>query len=302
MDRFEAMKTLLAAVDGGSLSAASRTLGVPLPTVSRRVSDLEAHLRAQIVVRTSRKLLLTDVGRDYVAACRRLLDGLEDAERAAAGEYRAPRGHLVITASVMFGRLHVEPVLLDFLNAYPDIDARLVLADHVVNLVDDHIDVAVRVGSLPDSSMVAIRLGEVGWVTCASPAYLERYGIPDRPEALAKHSCIMFEGLYSNSLWNFGRGKQAAVQPITPRFSVNTADAAISAAVAGTGITRVLSYQVRARVAAGELALILREFEPAPLPVHLVYAGQGLVPLKLRAFLDYAAPRLRLALAGNLDG
>ena len=202
----------------------------------------------------------------------------------------------------MFGRLHVEPVLLDFLNAYPDIDARLVLADHVVNLVDDHIDVAVRVGSLPDSSMVAIRLGEVGWVTCASPAYLERYGIPDRPEALAKHSCIMFEGLYSNSLWNFGRGKQAAVQPITPRFSVNTADAAISAAVAGTGITRVLSYQVRARVAAGELALILREFEPAPLPVHLVYAGQGLVPLKLRAFLDYAAPRLRLALAGNLDG
>ena len=169
MDRFEAMRTLLAAVDGGSLSAASRALRTPLATVSRRVSDLEAHLRTQLLVRSSRRLTLTEAGRAYVAATRRILDDLDDAERGAAGEYRVPRGHLAVTAPVMFGRLHVEPVILSFLDAYPDISVRLTLADHVVNLIDGHVDVAVRIGRLPDSSMVAVRLGAVRWVTCASP-------------------------------------------------------------------------------------------------------------------------------------
>ena len=173
MDRFDAMATLVAAVDCGSLSAASRALGVPLATVSRKVSELEGHLRTQLLIRTSRKLVLTEAGLAYVAASRRILDEIEDAERTASGEYRAPRGHLTITAPVVFGRLHVEPVLLDFLTAYPDISARLVLADQVVNLVDDQVDVAIRIGRLPDSSMIATRLGAVGWVTCASPQYLE---------------------------------------------------------------------------------------------------------------------------------
>ena len=182
MDRFDAMATLVAAVDGGSLSAASRALGMPLATVSRKVSDLEAHLRTQLVVRTSRRLSLTEAGRAYVAASRRILEEIDDAERAASGEYRAPRGHLTITASIMFGRLHVEPVVLDFLNAYPDITARLMLADHVVNLIDDHVDAAIRVGRLARQRMVATRLGAVRWVTCASPEYLEARGTPQTPQ------------------------------------------------------------------------------------------------------------------------
>jgi DNA-binding transcriptional LysR family regulator len=297
MDRIDAMATLIAAVDGGSLSAASRARGMPLATVSRKVSELEAHLRTQLLVRTSRRLSLTEAGRAYVAASRRILDEIDDAERAASGEYSAPRGELTITAPIMFGKLHVEPVVLDFLKAYPDIRARLVFADRVVNLIDDHIDVAIRVGELPDSNMVATRLGSVGWVTCASPAYLEARGEPETPEALVEHDCIMFEGIYSTNLWSFRRGKTSAVIPIRPRLAVNTADAAIAAAAASAGITRVLSYQVRSGVADGALRLVLRPFEPEPLPVHLVYASQSLLPLKLRAFLDFAAPRLKGALA-----
>jgi DNA-binding transcriptional LysR family regulator len=300
MDRLDAMATLVAAVDGGSLSAASRALGMPLATVSRKVSELEAHLRTQLVVRTSRRLTLTDAGRAYVEASRRILDDIDDAERAASGEYHSPRGHLTITAPIVFGRLHVEPIVLEFLKAYPEIDARLVLADHLVNLVDDAVDVAVRIARLPDSSMVATRLGAVGWVTCASPDYLTAHGTPETPEALAGHDCIMFEGLYSGGVWAFGRGKQAREQQIRPRFAVNTADAAIAAAIASAGITRVLSYQVHAAVAAGALRLVLRPFETDPLPVQLVYAGQSLLPLKLRAFLDFAAPRLKESLGAVL--
>ena len=297
MDRLDSMKTLLAAVDGGSLSAASRTLGAPLATVSRKVADLEAHLRTQLVVRTRRGLDLTEAGRAYVGACRRILDEIEEAERAASGEYGAPRGHLTITAPICFGRMHVEPVLLDFLRAYPEINARLVLADHMVNLVDDHIDVAARIGTLPDSSMVATRLGAVGWVTCASPDYLAARGAPETPEALEAHDCIMFEGVYSTNQWSFGRGRDARSLAVRPRFAVNSADAAIAAAVRGAGVTRVLSYQVTAAVAAGTLRLILRPFEPEPMPAHLVYAGHSLLPLKLRAFLDFAGPRLKASLA-----
>ncbi len=296
MDRFEAMRTLLAAVDGGSLSAASRTLRTPLATVSRRVSDLEAHLRTQLLVRSSRRLTLTEAGRAYIAAARRILDDLDDAERGAAGEYRVPRGHLAITAPVMFGRLHVEPVILAFLDAYPDITVRLTLADHVVNLIDGHVDVAVRVGQLPDSSMVAVRLGAIHWVTCASPAYLAAQPVPAVPADLERHACIAFEGLYSTVSWTFAVDGVPATVPIRPRFAVNTADAAIKAALAGAGIARVLSYQVAREVAAGTLALILPDFAPEPLPVHLVYPAQALLPLKLRAFLDFATPRLKAAI------
>jgi DNA-binding transcriptional LysR family regulator len=182
----------------------------------------------------------------------------------------------------MFGRLHVAPVVLDFLAAYPDITARLLLADHVVNLVDEHVDVAVRVGPLPDSLLMATRIGAVSWVTCASPRYLHARGTPETPAGLEGHDCIMFEGLYSTNLWRFATGKTTVAVAIRPRLTVNTADAAIAAAIASAGITRVLSYQVQAAVAAGALRLILRPHEPEPLPVHAVYAGQSLLPLKLR--------------------
>ena len=298
MDRIDAMSTLVAAVDAGSLSGASRALGKPLATVSRKVSDLEAHLGTQLLVRSSRRLALTEAGQAFLASARRILEDLDEAERAASGEYRTPRGHLHITAPIMFGRLHVEPVVLDFLKAYPDITVRLTLADTLMNLVDDHVDLAVRVGRLPDSRLKALRLGEIGWVTCASPDYLARQGEPDSPDALTDHDCVMFEGLYSTASWTFGRGSEAKDISIRPRLSVNSADAAIAAALRGAGVTRVLSYQVAEPVARGDLKLILRPFEPEALPVHVLHAGQSLAPLKLRAFLDFAGPRLKASLAG----
>ena len=298
MDRFEAMRTLVAAVDGGSLSAASRALGVPLPTVSRRVSDLESHLRAQLVVRTSRKLLLTDAGRAFVATCRRVLEDLDEAERAASGEYRSPRGDLLITAPVMFGRLHVEPVVLEFLQAYPEINVRLILADYLIDLAENHVDLALRIGHLPDSSLVATQIGAVCWVTCASPAYLGQHGIPQKLDDLDQHDCIAFEGLYSSNSWAFGSGKAATTIPFQPRFAVNTAAGAIDAAIAGAGIVRVLSYQVADAIADGRLVMVLANFQPEPIPVHLVHAAAAMVPLKLRAFKDFAAPRLKQRIRG----
>lgn len=296
MDRFEAMRTLVAAIDGGSLSAASRTLGVPLPTVSRRVSDLEAHLQAQLVVRTSRKLLLTDAGRSFVATCRRVLDELDEAERAATGEYRAPRGDLLITAPVMFGRLHVQPVVLDFLKAYPEINVRLILADTVVDLVENQVDLALRIGALPDSSLVASRLGTVRWITCASPDYLSQRGVPETLGDLDKHDCIAFEQLYTTDIWTFRKGKETVAVPIRPRFAVNTAIGVLDAAIAGAGIARILSYQAADAIADGRLAIVVPEFQPEPLPVHLIHTGQAILPLKLRAFADFAVPRLKARL------
>jgi DNA-binding transcriptional LysR family regulator len=293
MDRLDAMKTLIAAVDGGSLSAASRVLNMPLATVSRKVSDLEAHLQTQLLFRTSRKLMLTEAGQAYIAASRRILEEIDEAERAAAGEYRAPRGHLTVTAPIMFGRLHVAPVVLDFLKAYPEITVRLILSDEVVGLVEGQIDAAIRIGRLSDSNMVVARLGGIRWVTCASPDYLATNGRPETPGELQIHGCIMFEGVYSSNLWTFGSGPEAHIQPVRPRLAVNTADTAIAAAIAGAGITRVLSYQVAQPVAEGALVLILRRFEPDPMPVHLVHAGHTLLPLKLRAFRDFLGPRLK---------
>ena len=297
MDRLEAMSALLAAVDAGSLSGASRKLGMPLATVSRKVSELETHLRTRLVTRTSRRLILTDAGRSYVAACKRILDDVREAERAAAGEYSAPRGELIITAPIVFGRLHVLPVLLEFLNTYPEIDVRLTLADRVVNLQEDHVDLAVRIGELPDSSLVAMRVGSIGRVVCGSPAYFAERGTPKRPDELSKHDCITFNGLTSPEAWIFPSVKGNISVAVHSRLIVNTAEAAIDAAITGLGITRVLSYQVADALRTGALLLALREFEPPPVPVSLVHAGQGRLALKLRAILDFAAPRLRARLS-----
>ncbi|MDQ6436996.1 LysR family transcriptional regulator [Mesorhizobium sp. LHD-90] len=297
MNRLEAMTVLLDVVDAGSLSAAGRRLGMPLASVSRKISSLEAHLKARLLNRSTRQLTLTEAGRTYVAACRRILEQVGDAERTAGGEYSAPRGDLTLTAPVVFGRLHVLPVVSDFLKTYPEIDMRLVLSDRVVHLLEDHIDVALRIGQLPDSSLVATQLGTVRRVICASPGHLSRHGAPKTPADLALHDCVTFEGLNSLAAWTFGAGKSEISVPIKPRLTVNTAEAAIDAAAAGVGITRVLSYQAASAVEEGRLAILLQEFEPAPLPVSLVHAGHGLLPLKLRAFLEFAAPQLRGRLA-----
>jgi DNA-binding transcriptional LysR family regulator len=291
MDRLEAMSILVAAVESGSLTAASRKLGAPLPTVSRKVAELEAHLGTRLLIRSTRRLTLTEAGLAYVTASKRILQQVEEVERAASGEYSTPRGDLIVTAPVVCGRLHVLPVVTDFLAAYPDISVRLSLSDRNAHLVDDHIDLAVRIGTLPDSSMVATR---VGW---ASPAYFAAHGVPKHPADLADLACISFDVLNSPTAWNFAtpgaKGEQTVA--VRSRLSVNTAEAAIDAAVAGAGVTRVLSYQVARALAEDRLRIVLAPFEFPPVPVSLVHAP-GLTPLKLRAFLDFAAPRLRKAL------
>ena len=293
MDRFESMSVLLGVVEAGSLSAAARRLGTPLATVSRKVSELETHLNARLLNRSSRRITLTEAGQSYVAACKRILEDLGEAERAASGEYSAPKGALIVTAPIVFGRLHVLPIVTQFLKIYPDIDIRIALSDRVVNVLEDHVDLALRIGELPDSSLVARRVGSIRRVLCASPAYLMERGTPKSPRELGTHDCITFEGMTSPDAWTFTIGKSDASVAIRSRLIVNTAEAAIDAAVAGVGITRVLSYQIANPVRAGALAIVLREFEPAPWPVSLVYTGHRLLPLKLRAFLDFATPLLK---------
>ncbi len=297
MDRFESMSILLTVVDAGSLSAAARRLGTPLATVSRKVSELERHLKTRLLNRSSRRVTLTEAGQSYVAACKRILEDLREAERAAAGEYSAPKGGLIITAPIVFGRLHVLPVVIEFLRAYPNIDIRLALADRVINILEEHADLAVRIGMLPDSSLVARRVGTIHRVVCASPAYFAQRGTPKSPGELVTHDCITFEGTTSSDAWIFATGRSDVSVAIHSRLVVNTAEAAIDAAIAGIGITRVLSYQAAHALRAGALALALEEFAPAPIPASLVHAGQRPLPLKLRAFLDFATPRLQAVLS-----
>src|ERR1700733_1223846 len=300
MDRFDAMSLLISVVEGGSLSAASRKLGVPLPTVSRKISDLEAHLNTRLLTRSTRKLALTDSGAAYVAAARRILDEVSEAERAASGEHAAPRGDLIMTAPVVLGRLHVLPVIAEFLTQWPEINVRLVLADRNLHLIDDHIDIAVRIGALADSALVATQVGAVRSVVCGSPAYFAAHGVPERPEDLAAVTAVTFDPLSSSQqAWIFrdSKSKRELRAPVRSRLSVNTAEAAIDGAAAGLGVTRVLSYQVALAVLDGGIQIVLAEYEPAPLPVSLIHAGHELTPLKVRMLLDFAAPRLRARLA-----
>jgi DNA-binding transcriptional LysR family regulator len=299
MDRLEAMSILVAAIEAGSLSAAGRRLGIPLATVSRKVAELEAHLRTRLLNRSSRRLSLTDAGESYVAAARRILDAVEEAERGASGEYRAPQGELIASAPILFGRLHVLPVAVAFLEAYPAIDLRLVLSDRVVSLIDDRVDLAVRIGELPDSRLLAMRVGSIRHIVCASPRYLAEHGAPKTPRELRDHACVTFEGLAAGHAWAFGTAPRTEAIEVRARLVVNTAEAAVDAAVAGLGITRVLSYQAAQAMRAGALEPVLREFEPKPWPVSLAYTGGRFLPLKVRAFIDFAAPRLKAALSSE---
>jgi DNA-binding transcriptional LysR family regulator len=298
MDRFDAMSVLLAVVEEGSLSAGARRLRAPLTTVSRKVADLEQHLGTRLLVRTSRRVGLTDAGRDYVAASRRILEQVEEAERAAAGEFSEPRGMLSVTASVVFGRRHVLPVAAEFLALYPMIDLRLFLSDRHVNLLDEHLDLGIRIGHLEDSNLVATRVGQVRRVICASPDYLARRGNPAVPEDLREHDGITFRGFSTSPEWRYrGDAPALSVEPRT-RLAVNSTEAAIDAAMAGLGVVRVLSYQIVDELRSGALVPLLEAFAPEPIPVQVVYASQGQLPVKARAFLDWLAPRLRARLTG----
>jgi DNA-binding transcriptional LysR family regulator len=292
MDRLDAMSLLLTVVDTGSLSAAGRCLNMPLATVSRRLSDLEARLNTRLVQRTSRRLSLTDSGQVYVQACRRILEDVEQAERDAAGEYAAPKGKLIVSCYVAFGRVHVVPLCAEFLAAYPEIDLRLTLTDGVVSLLEGEADVAVRFGPLADSSLKAVRLGTIRRVFCASPQYLAARGTPATPRDLATHDCVTFLAFMQPDNWEF-EGEAVRVRS---RLVLNNVAATVDAAAHGVGIACVFSYLTAEAVRAGRLQILSLGAEPPALDVSLVYAAEGMLPLKLRAFLDFCVPRLKARL------
>ena len=292
MDRFESITAFVAVAREGGFSAASRTLGVPLPTISRRVADLEAELGVRLFQRSTRRVVLTEQGRIYQTACQRLLDDLRDADQSITGEYQTPRGDLTVTASIGFGRIHLQPIASEFLQAYPDINLRLLLVDRIVNLVEEHTDIAVRIAPLLDSTLIARQLGQVRMVVCASPGYLAARGVPASPDELTQHDCIGWSSAGLTSSWWFHDAGVDRAAPIRVRLSTTIAESARASAEAGIGLAQIPCYQAEAGVAAGRLTIILSEYERAPLPVNLVYPSNRLVPLKLRAFVDFAAPRL----------
>ncbi|WP_454630916.1 LysR family transcriptional regulator [Bradyrhizobium cenepequi] len=297
MDRLEAMSVIIAVTETGSISAASRRLKSPVATVSRKVAELESRLKAQLFHRTSRRMTLTDAGRSYIEACKRIIEQVDDAEREVSGEYRIPRGELAVTTPWGLGHTHLLPLAVEFLEAYPEISLRLAFTDRIINTVQESIDVAIRVGVLPDSSMIATRIGSIRIVVCGSPSYLKAHGRPKQLSDLDKHDCITIDDHAIPSVWRFVRGSRARVAPIRSRLCVNTSEAAVLAAIEGAGLARVMSYKMDAAKRAGKLAIVLEEFEPEPLPVHIVYTPRKPAPLKLRAFLNWMTPRLKARLA-----
>jgi len=298
VDQLDAMRVLVAVGKCGSLSSAARALGVPVATASRKLAALEEHLGVRLLSRTTRKMSFTEAGQRYLETCRRVVAEVEDADRNLSGDARDLAGKLTVAAPVVFGRLHVLPIIVEFLRTHRGIDVRLALADRIVEMIDEEIDVAIRIAALPDSSLVAARVGTIRRITCASPVYLRERGVPGRPEDLASHDCITFTMLGSPERWSFpNRGAMRSVV-VRSRLSVTTAEAAIDAAVAGLGVARVLSYQAAGAIAAGKLQVILERFEPEAVPVSVIH-GEGRRPrAKVREFVDLATRRLRAVLRG----
>jgi DNA-binding transcriptional LysR family regulator len=297
MDRFDSMRVFAAIVEEGGLSAAARKLHLPVSTVSRKMNELEAHLGARLLTRSTRSVAPTRIGEQFHIDCRRILDELEDAEKAAAHETGVPRGALTLTAPLVFGRLHAAPLLAEFLVAYPEINATLILSDSILDLREQRIDLAIRIGSLPSNALKAQSVGEVRWIACASPAYVQAHGMPRHPRDLLSHATISFTNFRQPEVWTFRENGSALRAAIRPRLMVTSAEAAIAAALSGLGITFSLSYQVADALADGDLVELLGVFAPKPVQVSLVHAEGLRMPSKLRAFLDFAAPRLRAALA-----
>jgi DNA-binding transcriptional LysR family regulator len=299
MDRIDAMKVFVAAIDEGSLAEAGRKLGRSSAAASRAVAFLEGHVGVPLLYRTTRSIKLSEAGERYAAACRRMLTDLDEADMLAAGERSTPRGTLALTAPVTSGEQVLRPILDAFLDAYPTVSAKLRLLDRRMNLIDEGIDVALRIGHLPDSSMVALRVGEVRRIVVAAPSYLAKHQRIDEPGDLAKQQIIAMNNSGVGS-WSFPPADGSAIPrtvQFTPRLLVNSVRAAVASAVEGRGVTRPLSYQVAEHVRDGRLQVLLRSDEYAPLPVHIVTPEGRLSVPKVRAFVDFAVPRLRAQFA-----
>ncbi|HXZ09617.1 MAG TPA: LysR family transcriptional regulator [Paraburkholderia sp.] len=293
MDRLQAMTAFLTVLDTGGFASAARKLKVSPSVVTRMVGELEDAMGVRLLTRTTRMVRVTDTGAEYAERCRRILADIDEAEQSATSMHGNPRGLLSITSSLLFGRIYVTPIVTDYLQRYSEVDISCWFLDRVVNIVDEGIDVAIRLGDLPDSSMQAVRVGQVRRVVCASPAYLEQHGVPQTPEDLAGHSVVSASGVSSLSEWRFGVDERKQSVRVKPRMTTTTNDSAISAVVAGLGLTQLLSYQIAPQLREGSLEVVLVEFEPPPLPVHVVHREGRHVTRKVRTFLDLAIETLR---------
>ena len=288
------MRVFVAVVDEHGFSAASRALRMPLSSVSRKIAELESHIGAQLLTRSTRKVAVTDSGWQYYEDARRILGAVEDQERQVSGEFRQPKGHLVITAPTLFGRRIMLPIANSFMRIHRDITIRFQLTNAVVDLLAEHIDLGIRIGKLADSSQIATQAGSVREIVCASPDYLARHGRPLAPEDLAGHHCITYTRSDAPKEWGFksATGEDLRV-PIQAKLALNSVEGIVIAAVQDAGVAMVYAYQAAHHVADGRLEIILSDYEIDPLPVSFIYPQGRLVPQKVRAFIDFAMPRLR---------
>jgi DNA-binding transcriptional LysR family regulator len=293
MDRLQTMAVFIAVAEEAGFAAAARRMNMSPPSVTRAVGELEARLGARLLHRTTRTVRLTDAGERYVADCRRIISEVAEADRHAAGVHAAPSGAVTLTGSALFGRIVLTPILLEILDRYPEITINTLFVDRVVNLVDEGIDIAVRIAELPDSTLAAVRVGSVRRVLCASPDYLAAAGYPQSPRDLAGHETIDFTNIMSRGEWAFVQDDRTYNYKTRSRLQANSADVAIAAAVAGRGVTRVLSYMIAPQLTRGELEIVLPAFTPPAVPVHVVHKEQGQTSGRVRAIVDLLADKLK---------
>lgn len=293
MDKLRAMAMFVTIVDRGSLTAAADASATSLPSVVRSLAALERALGVRLLNRTTRRIALTDEGREYYERCRRVLADVDEAEDALLARRQVPRGRLRLTAPVMFGRMYVAPLVSELLAEYPELNVELVLLDRVVDLIEEGLDVGIRIGHLSDSSMVALPVGQTRRVICASPGYLREAGTPRGPAELSDHRCVAFSGLTADGQWPLLEGGRTVRAPVQPVLTSNQFDAVLEACLRGVGLAQFLCYQVRALYRRGSLRRVLRDFEPAPVPIQIVYPSARLLSANIRTFVDRAVPRLR---------
>ncbi len=294
MDHLTAMRVFVAVVDAQGFSAASRVLSMPLPTVSRKIAELESHLGTQLLIRSTRKVTVTDSGQRYYEEVRQILDDIGEAERQVSGEYQTPKGRLTVTAPTLFGRLHVLPIVIDFMKAHREIDIQLFLTNNVVDLLEEHINLGVRIGTLSNSSMIAFEAGSVRQIVCASPSYFSQHARPLSPSDLAGHQCVTFPSAGTPAEWAF-KMPSGKIQhfPVQTRLMINSREGNVHSALQDAGLVQLYSYQAAPHVAEGTLEIVLERYEVNPPPVSIIYPQGRRVPQKMRAFVDFAMPRLR---------
>jgi len=299
MDQLHLISVFVAVVDTQGFAGAARKLGISPPAVTRAINELEGQLGVRLLTRTTRVVRVTEPGARYAEDCRRVLSDLEQANESVTGMHGAPRGRLTITAPVLFGGRYVMPIVTEYLRRYPEVSVACMFLDRVVNMMDEGVDVAVRIGELPDSSMQAVRVGQVRVVVCASPDYLAQHGTPQAPEDVRMHQIVVARGSLQAPEWRMQRAGEPYVVKVQPRLLTTSNDSARAAALDGYGLARLLSYQVADQVRDGQLRIVLADFEPPPRPIHVVHREGRNASRKARAFIDMAIERLRTGTSLN---